>query len=83
MEELRDLPNIGSVLEKLLKAAGIDTPEKLRELGVREAFIRIKALDPTACHAKLYSIDGAIKGRRWHSLTPEEKRELNEFYNGL
>lgn len=83
METLRDLPNIGKEMEKLLIAAGLDTPEKLRAAGTREAFFRVKALDPTACHAKLYGIDGAIKGIRWHDLSVEEKRELNKFFKEL
>lgn len=83
MDALRDLPNIGKELEKLLVQAGLDTPEKLREMGTREAFFLVKSIDPTACHSKLYAIDGAIKGIRWHSLSVEEKRELNEFYKSL
>lgn len=83
METLRDLPNIGKELEKLLVKVGLDTPEKLREAGTREAFFRLKALNPTACHAKLYGIDGAIKGIRWHHLSAEEKRELNDFFKSL
>lgn len=80
---LRDLPNIGKEMEKLLIQVGLDTPEKLRRAGTREAFFRIRSIDPTACHAKLYGIDGAIKGIRWHNLSTEEKRELNEFFNSL
>lgn len=80
---LCDLPNIGKELEKVFIQTGLDTQEKLRAAGAREAFIRVKALDPTACHSKLYAIDGAIKGIRWHNLSVEEKRELNEFYNSL
>lgn len=83
MGSLRDLPNIGKELERLLIQAELDTPEKLRVAGVREAFFRVKSLDPTACHSKLYAIGGAIKGIRWHNLSEEEKRELNEFYKSL
>jgi len=83
METLRDLPNIRKKMEKLLVQVGLDTPEKLRTAGVREAFLRVKTLDPTACHAKLYGIDGAIKGIRWHNLSTEEKSELNEFFKTL
>lgn len=83
MSALRDLPNIGIELEKLLLAVGLDTPEKLREAGTQEAFFRVKTLDPTACHSKLYAIDGAIKDIRWHKLSVEEKQELNEYYKSL
>jgi len=83
METLRDLPNIGKGMEKLLVQVGLDRPEKLRAAGVREAFHRVKTLDPMACHAKLYGIDGAIKGIRRHNLSAEEKSELNEFFKTL
>lgn len=83
MNTLRDLPNIGKELEKLLVQVGLDTPEKLREAGTREAFFRVKAIDPTACQSKLYAIDGAVKGIRWHNLPVEEKQELNKFFKSL
>ena len=36
--KLSKLPNIGEVLEKQLEAVGIDTPEKLREIGTEQVF---------------------------------------------
>ncbi len=83
MGELQKLPNIGPELERLLNMAGIDSPEALRALGAREAFLRLKTVDPAACHSKLYAIGGAVKGVRWHGLTVEEKKELNEFFAAL
>ncbi len=83
MGALQKLPNIGPELERLLNKAGIDTPEALIALGARDAFFRLKAVDPTACHSKLYAIGGAVKGVRWHDLTPGEKKELNEIFKAL
>jgi len=48
MSELKKLPNIGKVLESLLTASEIDEPEKLIGMGSKEAFLRIRILDPTA-----------------------------------
>ena len=42
MGELMKLINIGKVLEKNLNEAGIHTEEQLREIGSKEAFIRIR-----------------------------------------
>jgi len=55
---------VDKVLEQNLLAAGITTPEQLREVGVREAFIRIKMRDPTACVQMLYGLAGAVEGIR-------------------
>lgn len=78
---LTALPNIGKVIAEQLTAAGIDTPEKLREAGSRAAFLRIQAFDPSACINRLMALEGAVQDIRWHSLTPTCKAELREFYH--
>ena len=44
MAKLSDLQNIGKVLEARLVEAGVDTPETLRELGSREALVRLRCV---------------------------------------
>ena len=41
MNDLTDLPNIGSKLAQALIEAGIDTPAKLAEVGSVEAWWRV------------------------------------------
>ncbi|HEY8420546.1 MAG TPA: TfoX/Sxy family protein [Thermoclostridium sp.] len=83
MGELMKLPNVGKVLEKNLNEIGIFTEEQLRETGSKEAFIRIRVIDPGACLHMLYGLQGAIDGIK-DSLLPEStKRELKEFYKSL
>lgn len=83
MGELMKLPNVGKVLEKNLNEIGIFTEEQLREMGSKEAFIRIRMIDPGACLHMLYGLQGAIDGIK-DSLLPEStKRELKEFYKNL
>ena len=61
----------------------IFTEEQLREMGSKEAFIRIRMIDPGACLHMLYGLQGAIDGIK-DSLLPEStKRELKEFYKNL
>ena len=67
-------------MERQLKAAGIDTAEKLKETGSREAWLRIKAMDPSACYNRLCGLEGAIQNIRWHHLSDETKRDLKAFY---
>jgi len=83
MGELMKLPNVGKVLEKNLNEIGIFTEEQLRETGSKEAFIRIRVIDPGAFLHMLYGLQGAIDGIK-DSLLPEStKRELKEFYKSL
>lgn len=79
-EKLTDMPNIGKELNKLLKEAGISTPGELISIGSKEAFIRIKTIDEGACLSKLYALEGAIQGYRWHKLDAVTKKDLNELF---
>lgn len=83
MEKLTDLPNIGPQLAKYLKQVGVETPDELRKSNVESLFIQIRAVDPSACICKLMAIDGAIKGIRWHNLSPDRKEELKQFIKML
>lgn len=84
MNKLSDLPNVGKVLEQNLIAVGIQTPEQLREIGSKEAFVRIRLnADPGACLHMLYGIEGAVRGVRDTLLDAQTKQELKAFYNAL
>jgi DNA transformation protein len=83
MSELSKLPNIGAVIEKQLIAVGISTPQELIDAGSKDAFMRIRLKDATACLNMLYAIEGAVQGVRWHSLPDTVKSDLRCFYNGL
>jgi len=79
MTDLEKLPNIGKELAKILQQVGINSAEKLKQIGSENAFIRIKTIDSSACISKLCALEGAIQGIRWHKLTKERKHELKEF----
>lgn len=82
--ELTDLPNIGPKLADNLRRVGIDTPERLRELGTQEAFLRIRAqVDPTACFHQLTALAGAEAGVPKKTLPPGEKQALRTFFDSL
>ncbi len=81
MGELTALPNIAQKMEKQLNDVGVYTTEQLKELGSKEVWLRIKAMDPSACYNRLCGLQGAIMGVRWHYLPDEVKAELKEFYN--
>ena len=83
MGELSNLPNIGPVVEEQLHQAGIKTAEELRKTGSRDAWLKIKAIDPSACYNRLCGLEGALRGIRWHNLPDETKKELKDFYNSF
>jgi DNA transformation protein len=83
MSDLSTLPNIGKVLEKNLKAAGINTAEELREAGTKDAFIRIRMIDNSACVRMLYGLHGAVVGMKDKYLPEETKDELKQFFRSL
>ena len=83
MSALQKLPNIGQVAEALLLDAGVDTPEELIRIGSKEAFLRIRIKDQTACLHMLYGIEGAVEGIRDNDLSAEIKQDLKAFYKTL
>ena len=80
---LSDLPNIGEVVEKQLNDVGITTYEKLKECGSKQAWLEIRAIDPSACIHRLYALEGAILGIKKNQLSTETKTELKRFFNAL
>ncbi len=81
MGELSGLINIGEELERQLHLIDIHTREDLARYGSTEAWLRIKAIDPSACINRLMGLEGALQGIRWHNLPEEEKKRLKAFYN--
>ncbi len=84
MAKLTDLPNIGPKLAGHLEKAGIETPERLRELGAETAFLQIRsAADPTACLHELEALAGAVEGVRKSLLPEERKAALRAWFRSL
>lgn len=80
MKKLSDLPNIGKTVEEQLNQVSIETEEQLKEIGSKQAWLKIKEIDSSACYNRLCALEGAIRGIRWHNLPPEVKEDLKEFY---
>ncbi|OOF15492.1 MULTISPECIES: TfoX/Sxy family DNA transformation protein [unclassified Salinivibrio] len=74
---LKDLPNLRLATERMLKKAGIETPESLQQQGAVNAY---KAL--LSAHEKelslelLWSLEGAITGKHWSVVPPQRRQEL-------
>ena len=81
MGELSKLPNIGKVVEKQLNEVGINTVDDLINIGSKEAWLKIKKIDESACINRLMALEGAIQNICWHNLSDDDKENLKEFYN--
>jgi len=79
LAELTSLRNIGNEMEKKLKAVDISTAEELRQVGSKEAFVRLKLRYPSACAVYLYTLEGAISDREYNLLPEEVKQDLKAF----
>ena len=83
MSELTSMMNIGKEMERKLTSVGIDSTEKLIELGSKEAFIKIKQAYPNVCLVHLYPLEGAIHIIEYNCLPEDMKKELKEFSDFL
>jgi len=83
MGELSKLPNIGKVLEKQLNEVGINTADELIDIGSKEAWLKIKEVDESACINRMMALEGAIQNIRWHNLSETDKKNLKDFYNSF
>ena len=83
MAELTSMQNIGTEMARKLTAVGIDTPEKLTQLGSKHAYFKLKEVFPQICLVHLYALEGAIRGVEFNSLPPDRKRALKAFSDQL
>jgi len=81
MGELERLPNIGKDTEKQLNMVGIKTYEDLKSIGAEQAWLKIQAIDKSACINRLLALEGALQGVKKTLLSDERKSELKDFYN--
>ncbi|MEA4815513.1 MAG: TfoX/Sxy family protein [Lachnospiraceae bacterium] len=80
MDKLSKLPNIGKKLEEQLNRIGICSFEELKNTGSKDAWLKIKAFDPSACINRLYALEGAVENIKKTELSEEKKEELKAFY---
>ena len=75
MAELTSMQNIGTEMARKLTAVGIDTPEKLTQLGSKHAYFKLKEVFPQICLVHLYALEGAIHHTAYNCLSKDTKRE--------
>ena len=80
MGELAKLPNIGKTVEEQLLQVGISSADELKKIGSKAAWLKIQAIDESACIHRLMALEGAIQGIKKTMLSDEVKADLKEFY---
>lgn len=83
MSGLTAMKNLGAEMARKLEAAGIDSPERLREEGAKAAFFRLKTLYPNVCLVHLYALEGAVRDVDFNTLSREVKADLKAFSDAL
>ena len=79
--DLTDMPNISFVLAENLIRVGIPSPEELRRIGAKTAWLRfVHAGLPHDTH-RLLALEGAIQGMDWRALSSIYRTELVRFAN--
>jgi DNA transformation protein len=82
----KQLKNVGPKLAEKLVEAGIDTPEKLKKLGAKTAFLKMyehgdKYGDYNAAY--LYALEGAIRDCNWLYIPDQLKTEYKKYAQSL
>ncbi len=79
MAELSSLKNIGKEIERKLKTIGINSAEELKEIGSKDAWLRLKLKYPEICLVHLYTLEGAINDIEYNQLSEEKRKDLKAF----
>ncbi|MCL4761891.1 MAG: TfoX/Sxy family DNA transformation protein [Burkholderiales bacterium] len=70
------LRNLGPASARMLAAAGIGSPARLRALGAVEAWRRVRSRHPRASLNLLWALEGALSDRDWQDVARTERTRL-------
>lgn len=62
-----------------LNFVGINSAEELKDIGSKEAWVRLKLEYPEVCLVHLYTLEGAIRHIEYNQLSEETKKDLKQF----
>jgi DNA transformation protein len=83
---VKQLRNVGPRLAAKLAEAGIDSPEKLRRIGAKEAFTKMYPAGDAYGDfnaAYLYALEGAIRDCDWLNIPDSIKEEYKAYAQSL
>ncbi len=73
----------GKTMEKKLHSVGIHSAEELKQVGSKQAVLRLKAQYPNTCVVILYYLEAAIQGIEIKQLSAACKEELKSYFRQL
>ena len=82
----KQLRNVGPKLAAKLVEIGIDSPEKLRKIGAKKAFVKMYPTGDSYGDfnaAYLYALEGAIRDCDWLDIPEIVKQDYKEFAKDL
>ena len=82
----KQLRNVGPKLAAKLIEAGIDSPEKLRQIGAKEAFEKMYPAGDAYGDfnaAYLFALEGAVRDCDWLEIPEKIMLEYKEFAQNL
>ncbi len=71
---------LGKTMERKLHSVGIHSAEELREIGSKEAVLRLKKQYPNTCVVILYHLEAAVQGVEIKQLEAACKAELKAWF---
>ncbi|MEA9390683.1 TfoX/Sxy family DNA transformation protein [Acerihabitans sp. TG2] len=82
-QRLKDLPNIGQAIERLLWKAGIQDIEALRHYGAKSSYLKLRAIKENLDVKVLLALEGALAGRHLAALPQGQRSELLAWFKRL
>jgi DNA transformation protein and related proteins len=73
---VESLLNLGPMSSAVLRRCGILSSGQLRELGPSRAYVVVKREYGSAPRSLLWALEGALSGRPWREVAPEERLGL-------
>jgi len=77
---LKDLPNIGQGIERLLWKAGIQDIESLRYYGAKSSYLKLREIKQNLSVKVLFALEGALSGHHSAALPQLQRSELLEWF---
>lgn len=82
-QRLKDLPNIGQAIERLLWKAGIQDVDALRHYGAKSSYLKLRAIKKNLDVKVLFALEGALSGRHLAALPQGQRSELLAWFKRL
>ncbi|MBK0095192.1 TfoX/Sxy family DNA transformation protein [Erwinia sp. S63] len=77
---LKDLPNLSLRMEMMLHKVGISSVKVLHEMGSRQSWLKLRAVNKHIGLKTLMALEGAISGHHQAALPAAIREELHAWY---